>query len=52
MLGADITDFCHSHRLLRKHFISVIGADQVKKIKRDHSNRNCFYVANTEKVRH
>ena len=50
MLGSQITEFCESDVTLRRHFAGVIGADQVKRLKRDNSRLNCFFVANTDKA--
>lgn len=48
--GLEITSLCKGSPLLEKHFVAVIGAESVKKIKRQRRS-NCFWIANTETIK-
>ena len=47
MLAHLLSNFCEANVVLRKHFISIIAAEEVKRLKKS-VVANCFWIANTD----
>lgn len=54
MLGHDLSRFCKGNAVLHRHFAGILGADEVKRIKRQVLRRaktpTIFYLANTKRT--